>query len=264
MSPKPQTNRSRSPKLNEKEKAAADAASASPSDAAIATSSAGVAFEAMWENQFEAKLDSFKNEVKGAVKNLVVDEMGKFEARIDEKLEKQATEVQGVKAAVDRIEQVLAGRCSASGPADQSFPPPAPPSYAQIAGALPFPSPAPFPGHPPRPQNISPEELNQSKFWRRPDDTVIFANTMANAKVELSKWKTSVEALAADCDLSPGLFKVTGDPLGSRLEVRFLGELSTAASRAKQLLDSLKLGGGKFKEQSVRPPDNTQIHFSQS
>ena len=144
MSPKPQTNRSRSPKLNEKEKAAADAASACASDAAIATSSAGVAFEAMWENQFEAKLDSFKNEVKGAVKNLVVDEMGKFEARIDEKLEKQATEVQGVKAAVDRIEQVLAGRCSASGPADQSVPPPAPPSYAQIAGALPFPCPFPW------------------------------------------------------------------------------------------------------------------------
>ena len=61
--------------------------------------------------------------------------------------------------------------------------------------------------------------------------------------------------------MGPSLFKVTGDPLGNRLEVRFLGELGTAASRAKQLLDSLKLGGGKFKEQSVRSPDNTPIQF---
>ena len=84
---------------------------------------------------------------------------------------------------------------------------------------------------------------------------------MANVKVELSKWKTSVEGLAADCDLAPSLFKVTGEPLGNRLEVRFLGELSTAARRAKHLLDSLKLGGGKYKEQSVLSPDNSQIQF---
>ena len=176
----------------------------------VASASAGVAFETMWESQFEAKLDLFKNEVKGAVKNLVVDEMGKFEARIDEKLEKQATEVQGVKEAVDRIEHALAGRNIAPGPTGHSIPAPTPPSYAQVVGANPFPPPAPFPGHPPRPQNVSPEELNQSKFWCRPDEKVIFANTMANVKVELSKWKTSVEALAADCDLAPSLFKVTG------------------------------------------------------
>ena len=82
---------------------------------------------------------------------------------------------------------------------------------------------------------------------------------MASVKVELSKWKTSVEALAAECDLAPALFKVTGEPLGNRLEVRFLGEHCTAASRALQLLDSLKFGGGKYKEQSVLSPDNTQI-----
>ena len=225
-------------------------------------SASAVAFENMWETQFESKLDTFKQEVKGAVKNLVVDELGKFEAGIDEKLEKQASEVQGVKEAVDRIELALAGRNIApdAGTAASSIPPPTP-SYAQVVGANPFPSPAPFPGHPPRRQNISPEELNQSKFWRRPNETVIFANTMANAKVELSKWKTSVEALATECDLGPSLFKVTGEPLGNRLEVRFLGELGTAASRAKQLLDSLKLGGGKHKEQTVLSPDNTQIQF---
>ena len=109
MAPKVNLDRSRSPKGNEAE--------------SVASGSAAVAFETMWEGQFEAKLDAFKNEVKGAVKNLVVDEMGKFEARIDEKLEKQATEVQGVKEAVDRIEHALAGRNVAPGPTEHFIPP---------------------------------------------------------------------------------------------------------------------------------------------
>ena len=124
MAPKA-NDRSRSPKGNESDN--------------VASASAGVAFESMWEGQFEAKLDAFKHEVKGAVKNLVVDEMGKFEARIDEKLEKQATEVQGVKEAVDRIESALAARSIAPGPTEHSIPPPIPPSYAQVVGANPFP-----------------------------------------------------------------------------------------------------------------------------
>ena len=49
--------------------------------------------------------------------------------------------------------------------------------------------------------------------------------------------------------------------MGSRLEVRFLGEESLAARRAKQLLDSLKLGGGKYKDQLVRSPDNVNIQY---
>ena len=139
---------------------------------------------------------------------------------------------------------------------------PAPLSYAAAAssqGGAPFPGPVAF--SPPRPANISPEELNASKFWRRPDETVIFANTSQNVRVESAKWSASISALAAECDLTPNLFKVTGDPLGSRLEVRFLCEESTAARRAKQLLDSLKLGGGKYKDQLVPSPDNTSIQY---
>ena len=139
MAPKA-NDRSRSPKGNEADN--------------VASASAGVAFESMWESQFEAKLDAFKHEVKGAVKNLAVDGMGKFEARIDEKLGKQATEVQGVKEAVDRIESALAGRSIAPGPTEHSIPPPIPPSYAQVVGANPFPPPAPFPGHPPSPKYV--------------------------------------------------------------------------------------------------------------
>ena len=75
------------------------------------------------------------------------------------------------------------------------------------------------------------------------------------------EWKASILALAADADLSPNLFKVLGDPLGSRAEVRFLGDEDIAAKRAKQLLDSLKLGGGKYKEQAVLSPDNAKVQF---
>ena len=251
MAPKPNLDRSRSPKEAKGNEA--------EGVAGVASGSTAIAFDSMWES-VSPKLDAFKEDVKGAVKNLVIDEMGKFEARIDAKLEQQASDVQGVKEAVDRIEQALSARI-VPGPTEHSIPPPTLPSYAQVAGANPFPPPAPFPGQPPRSQKISPDELNESKFGRRPDPTVIFANTLASVKVELSKWKTSVERLAEECDLAPSLFKVTGEPLGNRLEVRFLGDPGTAANRATQLLDSLKLGGGKYKEQSVLSPDKEQIQF---
>ena len=73
MAPKA-NDRSRSPKGVEAD------------NVANVASASAVAFENMWETQFETKLDNFKSEVKCGVKNLVVDELGKFEARIDEKL----------------------------------------------------------------------------------------------------------------------------------------------------------------------------------
>ena len=61
--------------------------------------------------------------------------------------------------------------------------------------------------------------------------------------------------------MSPSLFEVMGDPLGNRVEVRFAGDERSASQRAKQLLDSLKLGGGKYKEQLVLSPDNDKIQY---
>ena len=226
-------------------------------------------FDAMW-GALEPKLNDFKGEVKEAVKNLVVGKIEDLEKRMDTKfasLDTKFTESQAetkcVKDAVERIEQILSKSSSLPdlGTLDghPSSPPP-PRSYAAAASAgAPFPGPAAFP--PPRPINISPDEFNASKFWRRPDETVLFANTSENKRVEIAKWTTSITALAAQADLAPNLFKVIGDPLGSRLEVRFLGDEATAARRAKQLLDSLKLGGGKYKDQLVRSPDNESIQY---
>jgi len=221
-------------------------------------------FDDMWAT-LEPKLNIFKEGVKDAVRSLVVGEINALEQRIDKKFDDAKSEAKDVKEAVERIEQILAKSASVPtlGSMAMSSSPPPPPTYAAAAASsqvgAPFPGPAAYP--PPRPINISPDELNASKFWRRPDETVIFANTSDNKNVEIGKWTASIAALASEADLSPNLFKVSGDPLGSRLEVRFLGDECTAARRAKQLLESLKLGGGKYKEQLVPSPDNVNIKY---
>ena len=219
----------------------------------------------MWAT-LEPKLNTFKEGVKDAVKGMVVAKIEDLEIRMDKKFEEVKTESLAVKESVLRIEKMLAKSASVPslgvGADANPTSSPSPLSYAAAASSqvgAPFPGPAAFP--PPRPAFISPDELNASKFWRRPDETVLFANTSQNVRVEIAKWSASISALAAEADLGPSLFKVSGDPLGSRLEVRFLGEESMAAHRAKQLLDSLKLGGGKYKDQLVDSPDNTKIQY---
>ena len=127
-------------------------------------------FESMWKDKFEAKLDSFKEDVKGAVKNLVVGEIQALETRMDARFEEARyeavcarEETASVKASVERIEQALTARTQ-------------PPSYADAVGIgsrgsnmgngnLPPPAPFPpaFPASFPRaPQGLlSPETLNQ-------------------------------------------------------------------------------------------------------
>ena len=222
-------------------------------------------FDTMWAT-LEPKLDVFKEGVKDAVKTMVCSEITALEARMDKRFDETKAEAKGVKEAVDRIEKILAKSASAPILPDGAvaFPPSAPPprSYANAASSrdgAPFPGPAASPPY--RSANISPDELNASKFWRRPDETILFANTAENKNVEIAKWTASISALAAEADIGPSLFKVSGDPLGSRIEVKFLGDESTAARRAKQLLDSLKMGGGKYKDQLVPSPDKVNIQY---
>ena len=226
----------------------------------------GQKFDDMWAN-LEPKLDTFKDGVKSAVKTMVCQEIAALETRMEKRFDESKAETKDVKEAVARIEKMLAKSTSVpvlpnGADVDSSSPAPPPPrSYAAAASSG---DRAPFPGPPVAPRrtvNISPDELNASKFWRRPDETILFANTADNKNVELSKWKASFSALAAEADLGPNLFKVTGDPLGSRIEVKFLGEEEFAARCARQLVDSLKLGGGKHKEQSVLSPDKVNIQY---
>ena len=103
-----------------------------------------------------------------AVKTLSVGHINALEKRIDKKFDDAQSEVKDVKDAVERIEKILARSPSAPiiGAAAMSSSPPPPPSYATVASSqvgAPFPGPVAFP--PPRPINISPDELNASKFW---------------------------------------------------------------------------------------------------
>ena len=131
-------------------------------------------FDNMWAT-LEPKLSEFKGEVKDAVKNLVVGKIEELEKRMDKKFDEAKTEAKDVKAAVEQIEQILAKSFSVPALGTADFPPSSSPpaSYAAAASSkvgAPFPGPVAFP--PPRSINISPDELNASKFWRRPDEMV--------------------------------------------------------------------------------------------
>ena len=137
----------------------------------------------------EPKLSTWKEGVKGALKTLVVGEIKALEKRIDKKCDDAQIEVKEVKTAVGRIEQLLAKSTFAPSLGAVALSPssPSPPSYAAAASShveAPFPGPVPFP--PPRPINFSPDEFNASKFWRRPVETVLFANTFENKKLYLT------------------------------------------------------------------------------
>jgi hypothetical protein len=89
----------------------------------------------------------------------------------------------------------------------------------------------------------------------------LFANTLAGVKVSLDKFKASIEKLADEAALKPDYFSVYGDPLCNRVEILFSGDPETAARRAATLVESLKIGKAKYKEQSVRAPDDTPTQY---
>jgi hypothetical protein len=254
--PKDGEQRSRSPKSKEPERSAAEL-------------DMEAKFNEMYKKVIEpeqAKAMSAANEaVYAGVKTLVCTEMQALESRVDAKLADVKSEVSEVKEMVTRIEIALADR-----------PTPAP-TYASIAGngsgstnsngnGIPSP-PAPFPpSHPasfPRapPALLTPEDLNQSRFWVPPNKCRLFANTLAGVKVSLEKFKASIEKLADEAALKPDYFTVYGDPLCNRVEILFTGDPESAARRAATLVDSLKLGKAIYKEQSVQAPDNTPTQY---
>ena len=68
-------------------------------------------------------------------------------------------------------------------------------------------------------------------------------------------------ALAADCNLGPESFKVSGDTLGNHFDIKWLGDYFTAAASSRFFCQSLPLGEGKWKKQDVMGPlhPSTQV-----
>ena len=220
-------------------------------------------FQSMYDTIIAPKIAESNEAVKSGVKTLVVGELQALEARVDTKLAAVQADVSEVKTMVCRIEQAMGASRVA-------------PSYASVAGNgsgssnmgngdLPPPTPFPpsFPASFPRapPELLTPETLNQSKFWVPPNKCRLFANTLAGVKVSLDKFRASIEKLADEAALKPDYFSVFGDPLCNRVEILFSGDPDTAARRAATLLGSLKIGKALYKEQSVRAPDDSPTQY---
>ena len=96
-------------------------------------------------------------------------------------------------------------------------------------------------------------------FFRVPDHTILFANTKAGVQVSSKEFLRSVLLLAKDCNLDKNDFRIIGEELDDRFEIQFAG-LNPGLS-ANTFYDSLQLGRGLWKEQSVLGPDNVKIQF---
>ena len=195
-------------------------------------------FQAMYDNIIAPKIAESNEAVKTGVKALVVGELQALEARVDNKLatvQASVTDVKAdvteVKTMVSRIEAALADGASARLAA---------PSYASVVGNgsgsnnmgngnLPPPSPFPpsYPASFPRaPQGLlTPESLNQSKFWNPPNKCRLLANTLAGVKVSLEKFQASITKLADEAALKPEYFPSPETPCAIGLRYSFQATL---------------------------------------
>ena len=90
-------------------------------------------------------------------------------------------------------------------------------------------------------------------FYRIPDKTVLFANSKLRVKVSSMLFGQAILQLARDVNLCADDFKVIGNELDDRFDIQFLGD--NAERSAHSFYDSLSLGRGIWKEQSVAGPD---------
>jgi hypothetical protein len=96
-------------------------------------------------------------------------------------------------------------------------------------------------------------------FFRTPDGTMLFSNTDKRTKIPREEFVKSFTALASEANINSSDFEVVADALDSHFDIKFKGDPRTAASRATQFLLSLRLGRGRFKEQSALDVSNSPI-----
>ena len=103
--------------------------------------------------------------------------------------------------------------------------------------------------------------IPNQEFWRRPNPTVLFTNTHESKEVSKEKFVEAFSKLALEANCDPSTYKVYGEELDSKFEIRFGGDLSTAARRCAQFRGSLKIGPNKFKDQHAVGPSGEQVKF---
>jgi hypothetical protein len=98
-------------------------------------------------------------------------------------------------------------------------------------------------------------------FFRAPDPTILFANTMGGTKVSRDKFHQAFLALAVEANLDDSHFDLVGDLLDDRFEIKFAGDKQRATAACHQFFSSLRLGKGRWKTQEVVSDTNTQVKF---
>jgi hypothetical protein len=107
----------------------------------------------------------------------------------------------------------------------------------------------------------APDVTNMGGFFRTPDPTILFANTMGGTKVSRKMFHQAFLALAVEANLDDSHFNLVGDLLDDRFEIKFAGERKTATSACHQFYSSLMLGKGRWKTQEVLSDSNAKIQL---
>lgn len=102
-------------------------------------------------------------------------------------------------------------------------------------------------------------DVTTPPFWRKPDNTLLLCNTDSGVQVCLKKLYDAIAALAAEANIGEQNFEMWGDPLDSKLEIKFIGP--SPAVQALQFDQSLQLGRGRWKEQRVPCGDASPVQF---
>ena len=92
-------------------------------------------------------------------------------------------------------------------------------------------------------------DVTSPGFYRKPNPSKLFCNTMGQVLVPRASFYKAVVALAAEAGILEEHFDLEGEALDNRFEILFKGP--SAAARAVQFYQSLQLGRGKWKVQEV-------------
>jgi len=220
-------------------------------------------FDKLWAKHLEPKMVEKNKEFEAEIKNVVGSFVKTEVDRLQEKVDIRFTEVEkkvdngfaDIRAAIDGLKQTFAS------------PPPVPPLAPAAGGGnevrqvlrsspLSF-SEAVAAGS----QQPAGNDVTTPNFNRKLNPTKLFCNLHDRAKVAKAKFEQAISVLANEANLSASDYKVLGDPLDNRFELQFAGDLRTASVCALQFYDSLHLGRGQYKEQTVLDDKNKAVKF---
>jgi hypothetical protein len=126
-------------------------------------------------------------------------------------------------------------------------------SHSQSVPSLGTAAPSPGIGH------ASVPDVTTPAFWRKPDPTILFCNTMGRIQVCRKKFNAAIVNLMAEANVAESEFELRGNPMDSNFEIKFISR--SAAAQALQFYQSLQLGRGKWKTQQVPDAENRQVQF---